>query len=190
MFGMDFVVFRPHNVYGPGQNVADKYRNVIGIFMRQLLNGEPMTIFGDGTQTRAFSYIDDVAPYIAESPLISAARNQVFNVGADHPYTLNELAKAVAKAMGKDLEIRHLPARNEVVHAHSDHQKLRCYFKPDRDPITLDEGLQTMADWVIELEKENAFTPVIFDNIEVERNMPPSWAPPKKKKNKNNKADK
>jgi hypothetical protein len=98
MFGIDFVVFRPHNVYGPGQNVADKYRNVIGIFMRQLLAGEPMTIFGDGSQTRAFSFIDDVAPQIARAPLLAGARNQVFNVGADRAYTLNELASSVAAA--------------------------------------------------------------------------------------------
>mmetsp|Transcript_5708 Transcript_5708/g.19417 ORF Transcript_5708/g.19417 Transcript_5708/m.19417 type:complete len:271 (+) Transcript_5708:61-873(+) len=100
MFGIDFVIFRPHNVYGPKQNIADKYRNVIGIFMRQALSGEDMTIFGDGKQTRCFSYIDDVAPYIAMAPHIPAARNQVFNIGADVPYTLLELAEEVTKAMG------------------------------------------------------------------------------------------
>ena len=67
MFGLRFVIFRPHNVYGPRQNIGDRYRNVVGIFMNQILQGRPMTIFGDGTQTRAFSYIDDVAPVIAEA---------------------------------------------------------------------------------------------------------------------------
>ena len=62
MFGLDYMIFRPHNVYGPRQNIGDRYRNVVGIFMNQILRGRPMTIFGDGTQTRAFSYIDDVAP--------------------------------------------------------------------------------------------------------------------------------
>ena len=177
MFGIDFVVFRPHNVYGSGQNVADRYRNVIGIFMRQLLAGEPMTIFGDGTQTRAFSYIDDVAPYIARSPLLAAARNQVFNVGADRAYTLNELAAGVATAMGvKGAEVRHLPARNEVQHAVSTHDKLRCAFRPERPPVTVEDGLARMATWVLELNKRGAFTPVVFENVEVERNMPPSWA--------------
>jgi UDP-glucose 4-epimerase len=177
MFGMNYVVFRPHNVYGEGQNVADKYRNVIGIFMRQILSGLPMTIFGDGEQTRAFSYIDDVAPYIAKSPLLASARNQVFNVGADTPYSLNVLAKAVAKAMGVEANVKHLQARNEVVHAHSDHAKLRCHFHPDKKPVPLEEGLARMAAWVQEREKEGSFTPVIFDDIEVQRNMPPSWTP-------------
>lgn len=67
MFGLDYIIFRPHNVYGERQNIGDKYRNVIGIFMNQILTGQPMTIFGNGEQTRAFSYIDDVAPIIAKA---------------------------------------------------------------------------------------------------------------------------
>ena len=67
MFGLNSIIFRPHNVYGENQNIGDRYRNVIGIFMNQIMQGQPMTIFGDGSQTRAFSYIDDVAPIIARS---------------------------------------------------------------------------------------------------------------------------
>src|SRR6202167_1552090 len=96
MFGLDYVIFRPHNVYGERQNIGDRYRNVVGIFMNQLLRGEPMTIFGDGTQQRAFTHINDVAPIIAASGELLTARNQVFNVGADRPYTVNELAEVVA----------------------------------------------------------------------------------------------
>src|SRR5918993_1985634 len=80
MFGLDYTIFRPHNVYGTRQNIADKYRNVVGIFMNQILQGRPMTVFGDGTQTRAFSHINDVAPIIAASIDVPAAWNQVFNV--------------------------------------------------------------------------------------------------------------
>src|SRR5580700_9736327 len=65
MFGLNHVIFRPHNVYGENQNLGDRYRNVIGIFMNQIMQGQPMTIFGDGLQTRAFTHIDDVAPLIA-----------------------------------------------------------------------------------------------------------------------------
>src|SRR5580700_5980506 len=67
MFGLNYIIFRPHNVYGERQNIGDRYRNVVGIFMNQLLRGEPMTMFGDGSQQRAFSHIDDVAPMIAAS---------------------------------------------------------------------------------------------------------------------------
>src|SRR5262249_28050976 len=101
MFGLDYVVFRPHNVYGERQNIADRYRNVIGIFMNQVLQDKPMTVFGDGRQTRAFSHVDDVAPLIAQAPLVPAARNQVFNVGADTPYTILQLAEEVAAAFDR-----------------------------------------------------------------------------------------
>ena len=76
MFGLDYVVFRPHNVYGERQNIGDRYRNVVGIFMNQLLRGERMTIFGDGSQQRAFTHINDVAPIIAESVDFPAAAKQ------------------------------------------------------------------------------------------------------------------
>src|SRR5437867_10461579 len=100
MFGLNYVVFRPHNVYGEYQNIGDKYRNVVGIFMNQIMQGKPLTIFGDGTQTRAFSYIDDVAPVIARAITNPRAFGQVFNVGGDTPYTVTELAQVVSECMG------------------------------------------------------------------------------------------
>lgn len=130
LFGLQYIVFRPHNVYGERQNIADKYRNVIGIFMNQVLSGKPMTVFGDGPQTCAFSYIDDVAPIIARAPLVPEAYQQVFNVGADRSYTVLELAQEVADAFGVEPKIEHLPARHEVVHGISSHEKVRSVFTP------------------------------------------------------------
>ena len=78
MFGLNYIIFRPHNVYGEHQNIVDKYRNVIGIFMNQILNNQPLSVFGDGLQTRAFSYIDDVAPIIASAPSVPKAYGEVF----------------------------------------------------------------------------------------------------------------
>src|ERR1043166_2534301 len=125
IFGLDYIIFRPHNVYGEGQNIGDPYRNVIGIFMNLILQGKPMTLFGDGKQTRAFSYIADVAPIIAESIQRPSAFNQVFNVGADSPYSVLELAQTVAAALNVKADLRFLPARNEVVHAYSSHDKIK-----------------------------------------------------------------
>jgi len=172
MFGLNYVVFRPHNVYGERQNIADKYRNVIGIFMNQVLQGQPMTIFGDGLQTRAFSHIDDVAPLIARAPLTPGAINQVFNVGADTPYTVRELAETVARAFDVPCAIKHLAARNEVVHAFSDHSKAQSVFQPPK-PIDLNSGIARMAEWV---KAKGPATPVEFTNIELYKNLPPSWA--------------
>src|SRR5687768_5666153 len=124
-FGLPYVIFRPHNVYGERQNIGDRYRNVIGIFMNQIMRGEPMTIFGDGRQTRAFTYAGDIAPVIAEAPLCATAHGEVFYVGADTPYEIRVLAERVAAAMGVHPELRFLEARKEVVHAFSSHDKVR-----------------------------------------------------------------
>lgn len=172
MFGLDYVIFRPHNVYGEGQNIGDRYRNVVGIFMNQLLKGEPMTIFGDGTQQRAFTHIDDVAPVIARSVTISEARNQIFNLGADEPYTVNELAGFVAKAMGAECRTRHLDPRNEVKIAFSDHSKASRVFGT-QSKIALPEGICRMAKWV---ERHGARESSVFENVEIMKSMPASWA--------------
>lgn len=129
MFGMPYIIFRPHNVYGERQNICDKYRNVIGIFMHQTMNGEAMSVFGDGEQTRAFSHIDDVAPYIAQSTQVPAAYNEIFNIGADTPFTVLRIAEEVSQAFNSDIKIKHLEARKEVVHAYASHDKLKRTFK-------------------------------------------------------------
>jgi len=172
MFGLPYIVFRPHNVYGERQNIADKYRNVIGIFMNQVMRRQPMTIFGDGLQTRAFSHIDDVAPIIARAPLVPEAYRQVFNVGADQPYTVLTLAHEVAQAFGMTPWIEHLPPRNEVVHAFASHEKARRVFDPPL-PVPLAEGIGRMARWA---QSRGPLRPVEFGEIEVPINMPPSWA--------------
>jgi UDP-glucose 4-epimerase len=172
LFGLDYSVFRPHNVYGERQNIADRYRNVIGIFMNNVLQGKSMPVFGDGRQTRAFSHIVDVAPVIARAPLVDASRNEIYNIGADQPYTILELAEEIAAALGVEPVLEHLPARNEVVHAFSDHAKVRRDFDPPQ-PLDLRSGVRRMADWVRE---HGAREPIEFaGEIEVEQGLPPSW---------------
>ena len=174
MFGLNYIVFRPHNVYGEYQNVGDRYRNVIGIFMNQLMQGNPLTIFGDGTQTRAFSYISDVAPYIARSVDIPAAYNQVFNIGGDKEYSVNELTETVMKVLGKEQPIRYLTARNEVLHAYSDHTKAKRIFGiRDSDFVDLETGVGRMAKWALEVGPRK--TPR-FNNIEIYEKLPAVWA--------------
>jgi UDP-glucose 4-epimerase len=171
MFDLDYIIFRPHNVYGSRQNIADRYRNVIGIFMNQVMQDQPMSVFGDGLQTRAFSHIDDVAPVIARSVEVPEAYNEVFNVGADTPYTVLQLAEEVANAFGVEPTVKHLEARKEVVHAYSAHDKVRSVFNPP-EAVTLHDGIVRMAEWV---KARGPMAPVTFDYIEVEKNLPPSW---------------
>lgn len=173
LFGLNYIIFRPHNVYGEFQNIGDRYRNVVGIFMNQLMQGKPLTIFGDGDQTRAFSYIDDVAKPIANSINILNAYNETFNIGGDREYTVNTLAEEVMKAMGLYQQIRHLDSRNEVIHAFSDHTKLRQFFSIRQDDhIPLSFGLKRMADWAksVGIKKSSK-----FNNIEIYKNLPKIW---------------
>jgi len=171
MYGLDYIIFRPHNVYGEHQNIGDPYRNVLGIFMNQIMRRQPMTIFGDGSQTRAFSYIDDVAPVIARSVLNGDAFNQVINIGADHSYSVRELADVVAEAFGVKPEVRYLPARNEVLHAFSTHDKARRLFGLNGG-VPLKEGVNRMATWALAAGSRQGRR---FESIEILKCLPASW---------------
>ena len=171
MFDLPYVIFRPHNVYGERQNVADRYRNVIGIFIRQALAGEPMTIFGDGHQTRAFSHIDEVAPVIARAVETPGCWNQIFNIGADTPYEVIEIARQVSAALEVPMNVRHLESRKEVVHAFADHSKVRRFFGPVTG-VSLGEGIARMAAWVRE---HGIPEPTPTPPVEIFRNLPKSW---------------
>jgi UDP-glucose 4-epimerase len=172
MFGLDYVIFRPHNVYGELQNIGDRYRNVLGIFINQIMQDQPLSIFGDGEQTRAFSYVGDIVPAIADAPVTPGARGEIFNVGADTPYSVNALADTVRKAMGApDHPVIHHPARNEVKHAFSDHSKTHRTFG-DLPNTSLEDGIARMVAWAREHGPRQAST---FENIEILKNLPPSW---------------
>jgi UDP-glucose 4-epimerase len=173
LFDLDYIVFRPHNVYGERQNIGDKYRNVVGIFMNQILQNQPMTVFGDGKQVRAFSYIGDVAPLLAEAIDVREAYNEVFNIGADEPYSVNRLAAAVADAMGERPRIDYLPARHEALSAYSSHEKLRRVFGK-RPVLSLEQGLERMARWA---RQHGARHSQVFEDIEVTKNFPLGWLP-------------
>jgi UDP-glucose 4-epimerase len=172
IFDLDYIIFRPHNVYGERQNIGDKYRNVIGIFMNQIMQNRPLTVFGDGEQTRAFTYIGDVAPIIAKAPLVSEAYGEVFNIGSDKHYKINYLAKKVGEAMGSKIEIRYLPERKEVKHAYANHAKAKETFSYC-NKYTLEEGLGRMAEWARKVGSKKSEG---FDNIEIMKNLPPSWS--------------
>ena len=171
MFGLNSVIFRPHNVYGEYQNLGDKYRNVVGIFMNQLMQGKELSVFGDGKQTRAFSYIGDVAPHIANCVNVPAAMNQIFNIGADQEFTINELAITVQNAMDLSGKIRYLEPRKEVVHAYADHGKAKDIFGI-RDFTSLEEGIRKMSVWA---RKTGIKSSVRFKDIEVHENLPAFW---------------
>jgi UDP-glucose 4-epimerase len=108
---------------------------------------------------------------IAEAIDLPQSWNQTFNVGADQPYSLLELAKAVAAAMGVEPRIRHLEPRHEVQHAHSSHDKAHGVFGI-RPQTTLEAGLARMAAWV---RAHGARSSAGFEGIEITRELPAAW---------------
>jgi len=147
--GTEWIIVRPHNVYGPRQNLADPYRNVVAIFMRQALAGQPLTVFGDGHQVRAFSYIGDVAPAIA-SIATGPESGYIVNVGGEEPIEILSLAKRVIAATGTLSEITHLAPRHEVRDAYCDHTVLRRVLG-GWEPTPMEKGIPAMAEWAKDL---------------------------------------
>ena len=171
MFGLTHTIFRPHNVYGEFQNIGDRYRNVVGIFMNRIMQNQPLPIFGSGDQKRAFTYVADVSNLIASAPFVTQAANEVFNVGAETPWTVNDLATEVSRAFDIEPKVDHQPARHEVEFAWADHSKSREVFG-DLPETTLAEGIRRTAEWAKQVGPRSS---AAFDNIEVQRQLPPGW---------------
>ncbi len=172
--GPDFTIFRPHNVFGPHQNIADPYRNVVGIFLRSALQGEPMPIFGDGSQTRSFSYISPVAGAIAAAPWTPEAAGKVVNIGGDESMSVRTLAETVARVMDVPCRIRQLEPRAEVLHAHCRHDLARRLF-PDayQETVHIAEGLRRTSEFVCRQQiPEPTECPC---PIEIFDRLPPAW---------------
>lgn len=172
-FDLNYIVFRPHNVIGTRQNFSDKYRNVAAIFCRQSLAGEPLTVFGDGSQTRAFSPVQYVAEVIVASLGNPISWNKEFNVGSDTPMTVLEIAQMVSDVVGVPLSTKHVEAREEAHHAHSSHERVRSFF-PDLTPDDYDLK-EVIADMVVEAKSAKLEQPKKFTKIEIAKNLPESW---------------
>ena len=139
--------------------------------MNQLMQGKQLSVFGDGMQTRAFSYIGDIAPQIANCVNVAAAQNQIINVGADKDYSVKELASTVMEAMNIKGELRYLSARNEVLHAYSDHSKAKAIFG-DSANTSLIDGLKKMEAWA---KSTGIKKSAKFENIELTEKLPSFW---------------
>ena len=167
--GLDWCIIRPHNVYGVKQNIWDKYRNVLGIWMFQHMNGEPMTIFGDGEQTRAFSFIDDSLEPLWNAAVMPQASKQIINLGGIQEYSINEANKILRDLIGG--EVVYKEARHEVKHSVPTWQKsvdiLKFEHKTD-----LQEGLAKMWAWAKEQPSRERF---VWPSYELEKGLYSFW---------------
>lgn len=175
----NYVIIRPHNVYGPGQNLSDPYRNVVAIFINCLLNNRHFYIYGDGEQKRAFSYIDDFTPYIMKAAFLKEAEGEIFNIGPVEEYSLNQLADVVLREFFQDgtvsahLKPQYLPMRPmEVKEAWCSVDKAKMILDY-KTTVTLKEGIRRMIAWA---KKKGPQKFQYLDDLEiVNKNTPTAW---------------
>ena len=139
--------------------------------MNRIMRDEELVVFGDGEQRRAFTYVKDVIPAIANAVSNRVACGEVFNVGASRDYSVNELAAKVAAAMKAPLRLRHVERRNEVALAYSDHSKLGRFFAQQPE-TSLEQGLALMAGWAKQTTPRKSAD---FENIEIAKGLPSIW---------------
>jgi len=174
--GLDWCIIRPHNVYGAKQNIWDKYRNVLGIWMYQHLSGKPMTIFGSGNQTRAFSYIDDSLEPLWNSAIDPRASKQIINLGGIHSVSILEANNILKNVIGCPENTVFFEERHEVMHAVSTYQKSIDIlgFKHETD---LEDGLTKMWEWAKVQPMRNQF---IWPSFELDKGLYSFWKNPSK----------
>ena len=167
---LDWCIIRPHNVYGIKQNIWDTYRNVLGIWMFQHMNGEPMTIFGDGNQTRAFSYIDDSLEPLWKSAILPEASKQIINLGGIEEYSINHANKILKEVIGAG-EVIYKEARHEVKHSIPTYQK-SVNILGFEHKTNLKEGLTNMWEWAQQQPKRDRF---VWPTYELDKGIYSFW---------------
>ena len=170
--GLDWCIIRPHNVYGVKQNIWDKYRNVLGIWMYQYMNGEPMTIFGSGDQTRAFSFIDDSLEPLWNAATVKNASKEIINLGGIEEHSIlksNEILRNVID--DKNIKMEFKEARHEVKHSIPTYQKSIDILGFEHK-TTLEIGLEKMWNWAKLQPKRERF---VWTNYELEKGIYSFW---------------
>jgi UDP-glucose 4-epimerase len=174
--GLDYTIIRPHNFYGVNQNIWDKYRNVLGIWMRQILDGDQMTIYGDGEQTRAFSFIDDSLEPMWLASQKKEAINQIINLGGTKDISINQACETLIEVTGTKIKPIYLEQRHEVKHAYASWEK-SVDILGFENKTTLKSGLEKMWNWAKNQNSKNVKT---WKNYEIEKGIYDYWKNKKK----------
>ncbi|OGE72388.1 hypothetical protein A3H40_04050 [Candidatus Daviesbacteria bacterium RIFCSPLOWO2_02_FULL_38_15] len=167
----EYVITRPHNVYGPRQNMNDPYRNVVTIFMNALLKKKPYYIYGDGNQKRCFSYIDDVVEALFNAG-IGDFHGMTFNIGADKDYSINQLSRVIQEITNVNIPPVYIDERpQEVKEAIADHTQAKKYLSY-QDKTSLMAGIKSTWDYAKKLGPQE----YTFDEVEIDSPLlPRNW---------------
>ncbi|MCO7503584.1 MULTISPECIES: NAD-dependent epimerase/dehydratase family protein [unclassified Pseudomonas] len=139
--GLEPVVFRFFNIFGPRQDPSSPYSGVISIFCERALNGTPINLFGDGEQTRDFLYVADLVAVLVQALEQTQVQEGAVNVGLNRATTLNQLLEALRKVVGPLPEVNHGPARaGDIRHSRADNARLLARFDLP-EPTPLADGL-------------------------------------------------
>lgn len=168
--GLDWCIIRPHNVYGIKQNIWDRYRNVLGIWMYQYMNGEPMTIFGDGEQKRAFSCIDDILEPLWNAAIKKEASKEIINLGGIEEWSINDANKILMEII-TDGKVVYKEGRHEVKNSIPTHQK-SVDILGFKHKTSLRDGLKSMWDWAQKQPKRDRF---LWDSYEIDKGIYSFW---------------
>lgn len=171
-YGLKYTIIRPHNIYGPRQNIYDPYRNVLMIWINRIMREKPPFIYGDGEQLRAFSYIEDVTPALANAAFREKTDGKIINLGSNEVVTINKACRIVLEAMRSKLEPVHVEERpGEVKRAYCTVEKsgkLLGY----KTRHMLRQGVKKMVKWA---EKIGPQKPTYTLPIEIEKRLPRVW---------------
>ncbi len=142
LYGFETVILRYFNVFGPRQSPFSQYAGVIPLFIRQLLEGEAPQVFGDGNQTRDFTYVENVVRATLAACSASRVSGRVFNVGAGQPVSIRQLVEALAQLLEQQVRLEFLPARTgDIRHSHADIEAAREVLHYD-PTVSFHEGLE------------------------------------------------
>ena len=144
--GLNYTIIRPHNFYGINQNIWDKYRNVLGIWMYQILNKESPTIFGDGSQVRAFSYVDDSVIPFWNASQNDNCKGEIINLGGTKEYSISEACNILINVTGQNIKPVYLEPRHESKYAWATWDK-SIELLGFEHKVNLEEGVTKMWEW-------------------------------------------
>jgi UDP-glucose 4-epimerase len=144
--GLNYTIIRPHNFYGINQNIWDKYRNVLGIWMYQILNKESPTIFGDGSQVRAFSYVDDSVIPFWNASQNENCKGEIINLGGTKEYSISEACNILINVTGQNIKPVYLEPRHESKYAWATWDK-SIELLGFEHKVNLEEGVGKMWEW-------------------------------------------
>jgi len=144
------VVLRYFNVFGPRQSPLSQYAAVVPLFITAVARGEPVTIFGDGEQSRDFTYVSNIVDATISAADAASANGRIFNVAAGSPASVNRLAELVGEIVGKEPEKRYAPPRpGDIRDSWADVSAARDVlgFEPS---VALEEGLRRTAEALLD----------------------------------------